>query len=193
VVDITRYVNGTLVILDGLKLGHRSQRSASGRDLSASKVDKSVQNPIHVAVNVLLKKLLKIKNRVNTLSSKRLPYFYQAFNAVQNVRATFVLIVVSCASCALSLRPALDPRVRVQFHETGEAPRDNSSVHLPLKSTMSDSSIDATLVAAQFGDNPLPPPSPRPYPFEFPSGTDVQVPLPLPRMHPQQRVYRARK
>jgi len=107
VVDITRYVNGTLVILDGLKLGHRSQRSASGRDLSASKVDKSVQNPIHVAVNILLKKLLKIKNRVNTLSSKRLPRFYQAFYAVQNVRAAFVLIVVSCVVSGRSLRPAL--------------------------------------------------------------------------------------
>ncbi len=105
-VDITRYVNGTLVILDGLKLGHRPQRSASGRDLSASKVDKSVQNPIHVAVNILLKKLLKIKNRVNTLSSKRLPRFYQAFYAVQNVRATFALLVVSCVcgsrACAVS-------------------------------------------------------------------------------------------
>lgn len=105
-VDITRYVDGTLAVrilplsepyhcldmiswnllqlLSGLKLV-KMQRTASGRDLAKSKVERT-QHTVHVSVNLLLKKLLKIKNQVPALRSKNLPRFYQVFFAIRNVR-----------------------------------------------------------------------------------------------------------
>jgi hypothetical protein len=170
VVDITRYANGTLAILDGIKMG-RTQRSTSGRDLGSSKVEKSAQSSVHVTVNILLQKLLKIKNRINNLSSKSLPLFYRAFYAVRSVRSltSARLLWRWCAGNITNLKRAM------QFHETGEAVRNTTSIHLPLKSTLSASSIDTTLVTAQFPDCTAPTPSPRPSPFELAGADQVLI------------------